>query len=212
MIFTVFCDRAPSCERFDVGRWRIRSRWDSTFAGDPSVARGRRRRSFITRAIAAENIRNLISLDIRAFCKRTPMTATTGCICQTASPARLSRLRAGAMPGARSSPWRISRRTSVAWRREEGNATVADRHRNRPPYRCAVFDRAVDHRQVRRRTSRHSPGVEPAARRCAGKLHARTGRKTLARARSRQSDALHAQTFACLHGQARAACCVLRRR
>jgi transposase len=82
---------------------------------------------------------------------------------------------------------------------KEGNAAVADRHRNRAPDRRAVCDRTVDQWQERRGTSRRPPGVEPPARRRAGNLPARTVHKALARARPRQGHALHAEAVASLH-------------
>ena len=80
----------------------------------PLAEWGRRRRCFITRAIAGANIPRGIWLDMPASCKRTPMTDTTSSICPREVQGPSWRRRVGCTPGARSSPWPISRRTPDA--------------------------------------------------------------------------------------------------
>jgi transposase len=63
-----------------------------------SPARGRRRRSSTTRAIAAANIRRRIWRVMPASCKPTPTTATADYTCPTGSLGRSGRRRAGSMP------------------------------------------------------------------------------------------------------------------
>jgi len=76
-----------------------------------------RRRSSTTRETVAANIRRRIWPATPASCKPTPMRATTGCTCRTASRGRSGRRRVGSMPGVHSSPWPTSRRTRAARRR-----------------------------------------------------------------------------------------------
>jgi transposase len=106
--------------RTDTGRL-----WTPAFARAGSMSatigpladRVRRPRCFITRAIAAASIRKRILPTMPGSCRRTPSAATTSCTRGTANRARLSRRDVGPMPGARSSPWRISLRTPAAKRK-----------------------------------------------------------------------------------------------
>jgi transposase len=96
----------------DTGRCWVYVRDDAPFGGVAHLPR-----SSITRAIAKANIRRPIWRTIPAFCKRTPMTATTSCMWRSASLVRFSKRRVGRTRGGRSSSWPTSMRTPVARRR-----------------------------------------------------------------------------------------------
>ena len=77
----------------------------------------RRRRSFITHAIAAASIRRRILPTMPGSSKPTPSAAITSCTTRTINRARSSRQDAGPTPDAHSSFWRISPRMPAAKRR-----------------------------------------------------------------------------------------------
>ena len=177
----------PPCRSWPRGR-RSRGISGPTCATTGRLAGARRRLLFTTpRAIADTSIPAGIFRASPAYCRPTPIAATTRC---TTPRARKADYRGTVLGPRAPAVLRAGRYRGQCPARQERGGDLADRARSGQAHRRPVRHRARHQWSERRRASARAAGAERAPCRCAGSLAARATLPPVELIRGRRTDRL----------------------